>query len=114
VPKEHHVQGTPGTKRGLPSPAVALRRALELDENQGGPHALLGFFFGVADYDWRQSPTHFRRALELDPLLADIRMAYADWHLRPLGRLDEALAELDAIRHKDPLSVVAGTGPLAA
>jgi len=97
-PREMHAKGR-----------AAARKALELDEDLAEAHALLGVFAGISDYDWRQAATHFSRALQLDGTSPEVRLSYALWHLRPLGRLDEALAELDAIREKDPISVFART-----
>jgi serine/threonine-protein kinase len=97
-PREMHAKGR-----------AAARKALELDEDLAEAHALLGVFAGISDYDWRQAARHFSRALHLDGTSPEVRLSYALWHLRPLGRLDEALAELDAIREKDPISVFART-----
>jgi hypothetical protein len=88
---------------------AVLRKALELDPNLGHANAILGVWAGVADYDWQQAALHFSRAFELDGTSPEVRQSYAIWHLRPLGRLDEALAELDAMRHEDPLSVFVRT-----
>jgi TolB-like protein/predicted Ser/Thr protein kinase len=88
---------------------IAEQKALELDPALAEPYAGLGFIAGVGEYDWQRAAKHFERALQLDGASPEVRLAHALWHLRPLGRLEEALAELDAIRQRDPLSVFART-----
>jgi tetratricopeptide (TPR) repeat protein len=39
----------------------------------------------------------------------EVSIPYAIWYLRPMGRLEEALAELESLRQRDPLSLVART-----
>mgnify|MGYP005852303739 CR=1 FL=1 len=83
-----------------------LKRALQLAASVAEAHALLGAFGGLGDYDWVQAAEHLERALQLNCSL-EVRRTYAWWHLRPLGRLEEALAELEKVRQEDPLSAFA-------
>ena len=85
------------------------RKALALDENLVQAHGLLGAAIAVGEHDWVAAGNHFRCALELDRASPDLAIPYAIWYLRPLGRLEEALAELEALRQGDPLSVTART-----
>jgi eukaryotic-like serine/threonine-protein kinase len=93
----------------LPKALAAARRALELDERFAGAHSILGAVSAIAEHDWAAAGKHFQRALELDRASPEVCVPYAVWYLRPLGRLEEALAELDALRQRDPLSLMART-----
>lgn len=67
-------------------------RALVLDERQAQAHAVLGFVRLHADWDWTGAEGDLRRALELDPRAATVRL----WHaivLEATGRSEEAVAE---------------------
>jgi eukaryotic-like serine/threonine-protein kinase len=87
----------------------AARKAIALDDSLAHAHALLGGVSAVGDHDWNAAGAHFRRALELEYTVGEASIPYAIWYLRPLGRLEEALAELERLRQRDPLSLVART-----
>src|SRR5262249_47407544 len=90
--------------------AMALsRKALELDDSLGNAHALEGTLRVVTSFDWAGAELAFRRGLELAPALADTHGYYAFFFLRPLGRLDEAVAELGRALEIDPLSAITHT-----
>jgi serine/threonine-protein kinase len=86
---------------------AAAAKALGLDPTLPEAHAMLGVVSGVVDYDWARAANHFERALELDRLAPAVCIPYAIWHLRPRGRLEEAMGELNRLRERDPLSVMA-------
>ena len=87
----------------------AARKAIALDESLAHAHALLGGVSAVGSHDWDAAGAHFRRALELEYTAGEASIPYAIWYLRPLGRLEEALAELESLRQRDPLSLAART-----
>ena len=62
------------------------------------------------DWDWPGAEREFKRALELSPGDADVHFAYSVTYLTPLGRLDEALAEIQRAVALDPLSPYKITG----
>jgi serine/threonine protein kinase/Tfp pilus assembly protein PilF len=81
-------------------------RALELDPNLAEAHAQIGTI-NAFEYDWAASERSFRRAVELNPAPSrHVRIPYAAWYLRPKGRLDEVITELDRISIQDPLSTM--------
>jgi tetratricopeptide (TPR) repeat protein len=80
-----------------------------LDDSLAGAHALLGTISAAGDYDWAQAGEHFQQALQLDPASPEVSVPHAIWYLRPLGRLEEGLSELEGLRQRDPLSVIART-----
>ena len=99
---------------GLLDPREAARagmplalRALELDDTLAAGHATLGVFRGTFEYDWAAAEREFRRALELAPASPSVHSRYAWFFLEPMGKLDEALAELEWVLEIDPLSPVA-------
>ena len=60
---------------------------------------------GPCFHDWDRRGNHFRRALEVDSIAFVSNSAYANWYLRPLGRLEEAVSILERERLRDPLNV---------
>ncbi len=88
---------------------TAAHRALELDETLAEAHASLAFIKFRFDWDWPGAELEFRRALDLNPNLAQTR----HWHAMFLAtrrRFDEALAEIGRARDLDPLSLVVQCG----
>ena len=99
---------------GLADPRASLAKtkasaaqALELDPSLPEAHAQLGVVNALLEYNWTLAERHFHRARELNPALRHVRMPYMAWYLRPLGRLEEAIVELDGVLEQDPLAVIA-------
>jgi TolB-like protein len=80
-------------------------RALENDPTLGQTHALLGMFRKELDYNWPEVEREMALGLELDPESPVVRFRYALSGLMPLGRLDEAVAQLEWALESDPLSL---------
>jgi serine/threonine-protein kinase len=59
------------------------------------------------NYDWdvKGAEEYYKRALELNPNLADLHLNYG-WFLAGQGRFDAGIAEIRQARQLDPLSVV--------
>ncbi|MFQ5478852.1 MAG: tetratricopeptide repeat protein [Candidatus Krumholzibacteriia bacterium] len=83
------------------SRAAALK-ALELDASLPEGHSALGLVRLYSDWDWTGATQSFKRAIEINPSLADARRAYAS-ELAFLGRLPEAIDELEKVREIDPV-----------
>jgi TolB-like protein len=79
-------------------------QALELDETLADTHALLGMLRKELDYNWPEVDRELARARELDPNSLDVRIRYAVSGLMPHGRVEEALAEVEQVLPRDPLS----------
>ena len=77
-------------------------RALDLDPTLPEAHVVLGINAQSWDWDWKLAEEHFRRAINIKPQLAQPHYGYARM-LYPLGRLTEALAEIDKALQLDPL-----------
>jgi len=80
-------------------------RALELDDTLAQTHALLGMLRKELDYNWQEVERELRRARELSRESPLVRLRYAISLLLPLGRVDEAMAEMEAVLRTDPLSL---------
>lgn len=80
-------------------------RALELDEGLAETHALLAMLKKELDYDWAEVDREVARARELSRDSPAVRVRSAVSALLPHGRLEEALAEIDAALIRDPLSM---------
>jgi TolB-like protein/Flp pilus assembly protein TadD len=88
----------------IPIAKAYAARALEIDPTLAEAHATLG----LADsqlLDWSEAEKHLTRAIELNPKYASARHWYSRL-LRPLGRFDEALAQIQQAQKDDGLSAV--------
>jgi TolB-like protein/Tfp pilus assembly protein PilF len=104
------VFGWTEARQAMPQARRAANRALQLDETLAAAHVSLGYVKALYDWDWPGAEREFKRALELSPGDADVRFAYSVTYLTPLGRLDEALAEIQRALALDPLSPYKITG----
>ena len=82
-------------------------RALEIDNTLAETHALLGQFCKTRDYDWSEVQRELTLALKLNPASLLVKLRHAISGLMPVGRLDEAAAELEAVLDLDPLNLEA-------
>ncbi|HRO26204.1 MAG TPA: winged helix-turn-helix domain-containing protein [Luteimonas sp.] len=80
-------------------------RALSLDPHLPEAHLMRGWIAFWYDWDWAASETAFKRAIELNPSLADAYFGYAHLLLN-LGRGEEAAAQARMAMALDPLSPV--------
>ena len=89
----------------FPKAKAEVARALELDESLADAHAALAYIRTYYDWDWAGAEKEFRRALELNPNDANLRHRYSRY-LSSVGRIDEALVEMERARELDPLSLI--------
>ncbi len=94
VPREAFSQGT-----------WHAMRALELDDTLAETHALLGMLRKELDYNWPEVERELNRARGLNRESPLVRLRYAISGLLPHGRMDEAVAEVEAVLQSDPLSI---------
>ncbi len=80
-------------------------RALELDDGLAQTHALLGMLRKELDYNWPEVDRELHLARQLNPESPLVRLRYAISGLLPHGRVEEGLAEIDAMLRTDPLSI---------
>ncbi len=79
-------------------------RAIEIDDTLAEAHSMLGTFRKELDYDWPEVQREMAQALELDSGSPAVRFRYALSGLMPLGRLDEAVEQMESVLESDPLS----------
>jgi DNA-binding winged helix-turn-helix (wHTH) protein/Flp pilus assembly protein TadD len=92
----------------FPRAKAAILRALEIDPNLAEAHTLLGIYLINQDWNWPGAEISLSRALQLNPNSADGHQVYATFLLR-LGRIAEAIVELNKAKAIDPLSPVINT-----
>lgn len=88
----------------IPVAKDAARQALEIDPTIAEAHAALGCALAICDWDWRSAEEEFKRSMSLNPGYATAPHWYAMNVLTPLGRFDEALAQLRRAGQLDPIT----------
>jgi TolB-like protein/DNA-binding winged helix-turn-helix (wHTH) protein len=88
---------------------VAALKAIDLDDGLAEAHTSLAAVRIFLDWDWTGSELEFKRALDLNPNYAAAHHWYGNILLGPLGRHEEAIAELNRARELDPLSLIINT-----
>jgi tetratricopeptide (TPR) repeat protein len=82
---------------------AAANKALELDPTLGDAHTALAIVQSALEWKWREAEQSFRRAIELSPSRADTHSWFAI-QLVALGRLEEAIEQVETILRLDPLN----------
>jgi TolB-like protein/Tfp pilus assembly protein PilF len=82
----------------------SAQKALDLDPLLPEALAAMGVGAATFEYDWKASEGWFERALVGDSVSAGVRWCRAFYHLMPLGRLNEAVKELERAVEDDPLN----------
>jgi len=94
-------------REAMPKAKAAAEKALQLDSTLAQAHVSLGFVRSFYDWDWKGAEREYRRAIELNPGYATAHHWYSGC-LRAMGRVDEALAEIQRAQQLDPLSLAIG------
>jgi TolB-like protein/Tfp pilus assembly protein PilF len=81
----------------------AAEHAIQLDPLLAEAHAAMGAVY-ARDGRWEQSERSFRRSIELDSNNSSWRTDFVMHLLLPLGRIDEAIQQLQTAEKSDPLS----------
>jgi TolB-like protein/lipopolysaccharide biosynthesis regulator YciM len=87
----------------FPKEKAAAMKAIALDEALPEGHVQLAHAAMNLDWDWSTEEKEFTRALELNPNSAPVRWAYSNY-LERMGRLREAISELQLALQLDPIS----------
>src|SRR5438876_3143529 len=96
-------------REGMPKARAAVLKALALEPTLADAHASLGDQLCVYDWDAPAAERELRRAIELNPRVANAHYFYANC-LTAHGRLAEALAEARRAHELDPLNPEVATG----
>ena len=87
----------------FPKATMFIAKALELDENLADLHVALGNIKATTEWNWAECEREYRRAIELNPNLADGHFFYADLML-VLNRPDQWSQEIQRALDLDPLN----------
>ncbi|HEX8175520.1 MAG TPA: winged helix-turn-helix domain-containing protein [Pyrinomonadaceae bacterium] len=88
----------------MPKAKAAALKALELDPRLAEAHVSLGNIKSSFEYDWQGAESEFKLAIELNPLYAQAHHYYANY-LAKLGKLEQAIAEINRAYAIDPISL---------
>ena len=92
-------------REGMEKARAAAMLALSIDPRLAEGHVSLAAILEAYDWDWAGAEREYRRALELNPGLAEAHLWYGMF-LRDQGRLKEALPELRRAAQLEPLSAL--------
>jgi TolB-like protein/tetratricopeptide (TPR) repeat protein len=87
----------------FPKEKAAALKAIALDDALPEGHVQLANAAMNLDWDWTTEGRELKRALEFNPSSASVRWAYSDY-LERMGRLPEAIRELQLASQLDPVS----------
>jgi Flp pilus assembly protein TadD len=108
VADDHHpayVMGVAPADTQVPLVRAAAEQALGIDPDHSDALSLLATLANTVDYEWHVAETLHRRALAARPVTWVIWHRYVIWQLLPLGRVDEADAQLRTALATDPLNM---------
>ena len=99
--------GSMDPRQGFSRAKSAALEALRLDDTMADAHSALGCVLGSGEFDWQSAEREFRRAEELSLPSGisayDYAWCFGFYFLLPLGRGEEALAEMRRALERDPL-----------
>ncbi len=87
----------------FPQALAAARKAVELDTSSAEAHNALAFGTFYWNWDAAEAEREFRAAIKLDPNYVTAHHWYATF-LMVLGRLPEALEQINLAQQLDPAS----------
>lgn len=90
----------------IPLAKAAAARALEIDPTLAQAHSALADSLATYDWNWAESESHFKKALELDANLSYTHLAYGISYLAAMGRRDEMVKEAEHAVELEPLSAI--------
>jgi TolB-like protein/DNA-binding winged helix-turn-helix (wHTH) protein len=88
----------------MPKAREAAQRSIALDDSLAEGHTVLAFVKAHFEHDWPVAEQEYIRALELNPSDAFAHFFYSNSYLSPLGRHEEAIAEMKQAIELDPFS----------
>ncbi len=98
--------GIASPRESIPKGEAAARRALEIDGDLAEAHTSLAYVKYQYEWDWAGGESEFRRALDLNPNYSTAHQWYA-LELAGMGRMTDALREINRAQELDPLSLIA-------
>jgi tetratricopeptide (TPR) repeat protein len=98
------IYGTLPPKETMPKAKAAIMHALAIDDSLAEAHTALAGVYDGFEWDWPAAEREYQRAIELNPSYATAHQWYAIY-LTSLGRLPEALQQIELAKTLDPLSL---------
>ncbi|MDD4856722.1 MAG: protein kinase [Candidatus Krumholzibacteria bacterium] len=92
-------------REGFPKVRTYVEKTLALDSTLAEGIGLMGDVKFSYEWDVKGAEEYFRRAIELNPNIADVHLSYG-WLLAGQGRFGAGIEEMRQARQMDPLSVV--------
>lgn len=89
----------------FPKAKENVTKALQLDNSLAEAHGTKAYISTYYDWDWQTAQQEFQQALALNPNDGTIRHRYSRY-LSSVGRVQEALAEIERARLLDPSDLV--------
>ncbi len=100
-----NILGVLASKESSPEAKAAATKALVLDPQLAEAHTALGLVKSHYDFDFPGAQREFLKAIELNPNYANAHLFYAGAYLTPMGRHEDAIAEMKKALELDPLSL---------
>ncbi len=100
-----NVLGVLAPKESSPEAKAAATKALVLDPRLAEAHTALGLVMSHYDFDFPGAQREFLKAIKLNPNYANAHLLYAGAYLTPMGRHEDAIAEMKKALELDPLSL---------
>jgi TolB-like protein/tetratricopeptide (TPR) repeat protein len=91
---------------GIPKAKAAAQRAIELDPLLAEAYPSLALIRSLCDREWEEAEALYRKAIVLNPGYATAHLWLGGDCLALMGRLDEALPEVETALELDPLSPI--------
>jgi serine/threonine-protein kinase len=101
----HGIWGVRRALETMPAARVLARKALELSPADARAHAVLCLVAGLCEYDWNDAGEHYRLAMAAEHVPSEVRGRCAVHYLLPLGRVQEAIEQIERALEQDPLNV---------
>jgi len=96
--------GVLSPRESFPKAKEYAVKAIEIDESLAEAHATLGAVLEEYYFDQPGAEKEFKRAIALNPNYGRVCHSYGA-HLACMGRLDEAIAEIDRAQELNPLAL---------
>ncbi|HEV2112729.1 MAG TPA: tetratricopeptide repeat protein, partial [Terriglobales bacterium] len=90
-------------KEVWPNAKAAALKATEMDDSLAEGHVSLGIVLAYYNWAWADAERELKRAIDLNPGYGNSHHWYGHY-LHSVGRLDEALAQMQKAHELDPLS----------
>jgi TolB-like protein/DNA-binding winged helix-turn-helix (wHTH) protein/Tfp pilus assembly protein PilF len=100
-----NILGVLAPRESSPEAEAAAVKALVLDPQLGEAHTALGLVKSHYHFDFPGAQREFLKAIEFNPNYANAHLFYAGAYLTPMGRHEEAIAEMKKALEVDPLSL---------